>query len=278
MREDLRKQFSSDSEDNPLAGFQRASLAVVKQTSDQQAERLHRDDRDDHGLRLEVERERGGEGDGRGGRAGGRARDGEGAHVRGGRLRGAGPRSPSRQGDDCDAVGDVKGATGQTGDVVVSIEACTGPARGRVVFEAKTARLSTAQGARGARPRAHRAQRRLRGAGGARRGAHPGEDAELREHGGDKLVVCFDPEDGSTLALEVAYSLARARVLMARGEADGVDSAASARRSSARRWRWATCSGSSTSSPGRRPRSTTAAKILDAMATPSAASSRRSSC
>jgi hypothetical protein len=49
---------------------------------------------------------------------------------------------------------------------------------------------------------------------------------QLREYGGDKLVVCFDPEEGSTLSLEVAYSLARARVLMARGEAEGVDAAA----------------------------------------------------
>ena len=48
----------------------------------------------------------------------------------------------------------------------------------------------------------------------------------LREYNGDKLVVCFDPEDGSSLSLEVAYSLARARVLMARGEGDGVDAAA----------------------------------------------------
>jgi hypothetical protein len=49
---------------------------------------------------------------------------------------------------------------------------------------------------------------------------------QLREYGGDKLVVCFDPTEGSTLALEVAYSLARARVLMARGEAEGIDPAA----------------------------------------------------
>jgi hypothetical protein len=47
----------------------------------------------------------------------------------------------------------------------------------------------------------------------------------LREYNGDKLIVAFDPDDGP-LALQVAYSLARARVLMARGEADGVDAAA----------------------------------------------------
>ena len=38
--------------------------------------------------------------------------------------------------------------------------------------------------------------------------------------------MVYDPEDGSRLALEVAYSLARARVLMARGGTDGLDAAA----------------------------------------------------
>ena len=54
----------------------------------------------------------------------------------------------------------------------------------------------------------------------------PAKMHQLREYGGDKLVACFDPEDGSTLSLEVAYSLARARVLMARGEAEGIDASA----------------------------------------------------
>ena len=44
--------------------------------------------------------------------------------------------------------------------------------------------------------------------------------------GGDKLFVVFDPEDGSRLALEVAYSLARARVLMAKGGVEGLDAPA----------------------------------------------------
>ena len=35
-----------------------------------------------------------------------------------------------------------------------------------------------------------------------------------------------DPEEGSRLALEVAYSLARARVVMAKGGADGLDAGA----------------------------------------------------
>ena len=44
--------------------------------------------------------------------------------------------------------------------------------------------------------------------------------------GGDKLFVVYDPEDGSRLALEVAYSLARARVLMAKGGVEGLDAPA----------------------------------------------------
>ena len=47
----------------------------------------------------------------------------------------------------------------------------------------------------------------------------------LREYNGDKLIVTFDAEEGP-LALQVAYMLARARVLMARGDGEGIDGAA----------------------------------------------------
>ena len=47
----------------------------------------------------------------------------------------------------------------------------------------------------------------------------------LREVGGDKLFVVFDPDEGA-LALQVAYSLARARVLMAKGGVEGLDAPA----------------------------------------------------
>ena len=128
-------------------------------------------------------------------------------------------------GDAAEAVGDAKGATRKTGDVVVAIDACNGPARGRIVFEAKNKRLS--------RPEALREL----DTGLVERDASfavlvvPGEDkvpakmASLREYNGDKLVVTFDPDDGP-LALEVAYKLARARVLMARGGEEGIDGAA----------------------------------------------------
>ena len=46
------------------------------------------------------------------------------------------------------------------------------------------------------------------------------------EFNANKVFCVYDPEDGSTLSLEVAYTLARARVLMARDDADGLDAVA----------------------------------------------------
>jgi hypothetical protein len=132
-------------------------------------------------------------------------------------------RIASLQGDDCDAVGDVRGATGRVGDIVVSLDACNGPARGSIVFEVKTGKLSkndalreldkamedrTADFAVLVVPTEDKVPARMR---------------PLREYNGDKLIVAFDPESEGTIGLEVAYSLARARVLMSRAEADGID-------------------------------------------------------
>ena len=46
---------------------------------------------------------------------------------------------------------------------------------------------------------------------------------ELREYNGDKMIVTFDPDDESLPCLQVAYSLARARVMMTRGGEDEID-------------------------------------------------------
>jgi hypothetical protein len=53
----------------------------------------------------------------------------------------------------------------------------------------------------------------------------PAKLEPLREYNGDKLVVALDPEAG-TLALELGYRLARARVLMKRADAVGIDAGA----------------------------------------------------
>ena len=127
------------------------------------------------------------------------------------------------RGDDCDAVGDVRGTGGRKGDVLVGIDGCAGPARGRIVFEAKNSRRSR-----------NEALAELDDAMAQRDADYavwvvPSEDLlprktqQLREVNGDKLFVVYEPEDGSRLALEVGYALARARVLMAKGAQDDLD-------------------------------------------------------
>lgn len=225
-REDLLRQFSAADGHNPLADFKAGALAAVREAGERQdvnlramAERMAALQGELQGLRaerekleeLDAERDRG--------TAKGRTFEEEVADAL--------DAIASGQGDDCDAVGDLKGATRKTGDVVVSIEGCRGPALGRIVFEAKTGRLS--------KPEALRELDR----GMAERDADfgvlvvPSEDKlparmrALREYNGDKLIVALvDPDASPRLALEVAYALARARVLMARAGDDGVDSTA----------------------------------------------------
>jgi hypothetical protein len=54
----------------------------------------------------------------------------------------------------------------------------------------------------------------------------PAKMLSLREYNGDKLIVPFDAEDQQPLALELAYKLARARVLMSRAGEAGLDTGA----------------------------------------------------
>ena len=121
---------------------------------------------------------------------------------------------------------DLRGAGGRKGDVVVDLDGCSGRPRGRIVFEAKNSKRSR-----------NEALAELDEAMNQRAADYavwvvPSEDklparsSALREINGDKLFVVFDPEEGSRLALEVAYSLARARVVMAKGGADGLDASA----------------------------------------------------
>jgi hypothetical protein len=224
-REDLLKQFSSADGNNPLADFKEGTIERLKQAE----ERQHRDQqvllaqvselgKEVQALRLEKEkleevaeeRERG--------TAKGRTFEEQVAEAI--------DVIAAVQGDDAEAVGDLKGSAGRTGDVVVGIDGCTGPPLGRVVFEAKDRRLS--------KPRAlEELDKAMRD-----RDANfavlvvpsdeevPAKLQPLREYNGDKLVVTLDPEEGGALALELGYRLARARVLMARGSVEGIDAAA----------------------------------------------------
>src|SRR5437763_1809607 len=225
QREDLLKQFASADGHNPLGDFKQSVVRMLQDAAQRQDGSLGKLEermtalqvelqslRDEGEKREEVEAER------ERGMAKGRTfEDAVFAAVE---------AIATAQGDDCDAVGDLFGATRKTGDVLVEIDACRGPSRGRIVFEAKNSKIS--------KPKAfEQLDRAMR-----ERDAEfavlvvPAEDAlpartrALQEHNGDKLLVAYEPEGDNGLALEVGYSLARARVLMTRSAGDGVDAGA----------------------------------------------------
>jgi hypothetical protein len=224
-REDLMRQFSAADGSNPLADFKAGALESINQAANrshatqrallQQLGELQKElqalrDEKEKLEEVGAERERG--------TAKGRSFEASVAE--------AVDALALRQGDVAEAVGDQPGAAGKTGDVIVDIGACDGPSRGRVVFEAKDRRLS--------KPAAlEELDRAL-----ASRDGHfavlvvptadelPSKLEPLREYNRDKQLVALDPEDPEGLTLEVAYRLARARVLMSQSGGEGVDGAA----------------------------------------------------
>jgi hypothetical protein len=223
-REDLVRQFSASDERNPLADFkslaiQQINQAAARSDATQRAllEKVSGLEKHVEALRiekakveeLEAEHERGTA----------KGREFEEAVAE------AVDSIALTQGDVAEAVGDLKEATGKVGDIVVAIDACNGPARGRIVIEAKDSRLS--------KPKALEELDRAI----AERSADfavlvvptdeelPAKLEPLREYNGDKMVVALDPDAGS-LPLEYAYRIARARVLMKRSDADGIDAEA----------------------------------------------------
>jgi hypothetical protein len=223
-REDLMKQFSSAEGSNPLADFKAGTIRVLKaaeerqhETQQQMLRQMAELEKQLQALRLEKEKLEEVEAERERGTAKGRTFEEAVAE--------AVDEIALAQGDVAEAVGDLKEATGKVGDVVVAIDACNGPARGRIVIEAKDRRLSG--------PKAiHELDQAM-----AERSADfavlvvPTEDEvpaklePLREYNGDKLVIAMDP-DGGLLGLELGYRLARARVLMKRSDAEGIDAGA----------------------------------------------------
>ena len=222
VQQSIVQQFSSADARNPLAEFKAGVVRAVETSSQNQARSLQDMTRQLAAMQqlvaeLRVEQEKRVELDAERERGTAKGRTFEEVVVE------AVDRIAALQGDDCDAVGDTRGATGRVGDIVVSLDACNGPARGSIVFEVKTGKLSK-----------NDALRELDRAKDDRTADFavlvvpsdskvPARMNQLREYNGDKLIVAFDPESEGTIALELAYSLARARVLMSRSEGDGVD-------------------------------------------------------
>jgi hypothetical protein len=115
---------------------------------------------------------------------------------------------------------------GRKGDTLIELGAASGPAAGRIVFEAKDKRLSK-----------NDAWKELNAAKGARAASFavlvvagpdrvPAGREVLTEYEGNKLIVAVDRDEPDGLALEVAYRLAAARVAMARDRELKVDAVA----------------------------------------------------
>src|SRR3954471_4743090 len=217
MREDLLKQFSSADGFNPLADFKAGTMAAMRRAAEQQDLNLKAMGEQLAGLRIEVqklqaEKEKLAEVAAEHERSTAKGRPYEEAVFE------AIDAIAAAQGDDCDAVGDMPGVGGRKGDVLVGIDGCAGPPRGRIIFEAKNSQVPK-----------KRALAELDEAMAQRDASYgvwvvpseeqlPARTQALREINGDKLFVVYDPHDRSRLALEVAYSLVRARVLMARAD------------------------------------------------------------
>jgi hypothetical protein len=225
MREDVRKQLSADNDSNPLAVFQRMHLAQAHRIAGEQSESLRAMSARLEAMRVEIaqlrsEKEKLAEIAAVEDKGTAKGRTYEEAVAE------ALDALATARGDVLEAVGDTRGEGGKKGDFVVAIDACGGPARGKIVFEAKNRKLSR-----------NEALSELDAAIETRTADYavlvlssddklPSRTHPLREFNGDKLFVTFDPDDGSTLALEVAYGLARARVLMARAAGGGIDEGA----------------------------------------------------
>src|ERR671915_1492307 len=105
-REDLMKQFSASDGSNPLADFKAGTIRVLKAAEQRQHETQQQMLRQMSELEKQLQALR----------------------LEKEKLE--------------EAVGDLKEATGKVGDIVVQVDACNGPARGRIVIEAKDRRLS----------------------------------------------------------------------------------------------------------------------------------------
>ncbi len=226
-REQLRTQFTSADASNPLAQFQQSAVGAIKTASDQQHAHLREMHATIVGLKTEVaalkaeqEKDEAVAEEAEKGTGKGRTYEEQVADALAQIAHG--------RGDCADAVGDRSDAgRAKKGDVVCDIGAQDGPAVGRIAFEAKDRRLSQPE-----------AIRELSGVLEARNADFavlvvpsdeevPARLRPLTEYHGDKMVVVWNADEGSALTLEVAYALARARVLLSReGGEDEVDAAA----------------------------------------------------
>jgi hypothetical protein len=209
-RQDLLRQFSAEDGHNPLADFKAAVVREVKRSGEShdkliekiaglegEVKRLH--DASEAEAELAAERERGTS----------KGRDFE-QHAYD-----LLEELAAARGDVAHHVGDERSASGsKRGDIVIEIDAASGPAKGRIAIDAKDERLSK-----------NRAWEVLNAALTERDAQFailvvaseekvPAGRHQLHEYEGNKMIVTLDKETLDARALELAYRYARCRCLM----------------------------------------------------------------
>jgi hypothetical protein len=226
QRESLARQFSASDGTNPLFDFKESVVRALKDADARQQKESAEARRRIEELTKEIlelkERDQ----------ADRRVAEAEDAGTRKGldfedRVDEAIARIASARGDAASHTGgQLAEGGGRKGDTVVELGAADGLSTGRIVFESKEKALSRSA-----------AWKELDEGMAARAASFgvlvvAGEDRvpakceQLTEYHGNKLIVAVERDEPHGLALEVAYRLAAARVLMARDSELEVDAAA----------------------------------------------------
>jgi hypothetical protein len=234
-RQELVRQFSAEDGHNPLSDFKAAVVREVKRSGEThekliekltqlegEVKRLH----DAQGAEAELAKERE-RGTGKGREFEQQAYD-------------LVEQMAAARGDVAHHVGDERSAAGgKKGDIVIEVDAASGPAKGRIAIDAKDEKLSKNRA--WGELNAALAERDARFAilvVASEEKVPAGREA-LHEYEGNKMIVALDKETFDARALELAYRYARCRCLMtaerelqidAAGVRDAADEALSALR------------------------------------------------
>ena len=124
-------------------------------------------------------------------------------------------RIASERGDAAHHVGAVSNEAGsKKGDTLVEIGGADGPARARIVFEAKDKKLSRNDAWKELDAELEGRDANFAVLVVSAESKRPAKTAELHEYQGNKMVVVFDKETLDPFALELVYRYACARALM----------------------------------------------------------------
>jgi hypothetical protein len=210
-RQELARQFSAEDGHNPLSDFKAAVVREVKRSGEAhekliekltqlegEVKRLH--DAREATADLAAERERG--------TGKGREFEQQAFDLL--------EQMASSRGDVAHHVGDERSASGgKKGDIVIEIDAASGPAKGRIAIDAKDEKLSKNKAWSELNAALTERDARFAILVVASEEKVPAGREALHEYEGNKMIVSLDRETFDTRALELAYRYARCRCLMA---------------------------------------------------------------